>query len=189
MSIKEEREYRLIEEGMTFREDLGRWEASYPWIKDPTELPDNKPAAISCLKSLERRLQKDRAQAETYQKQIEDMIERGACRKISKLELESYEGPKYFISHHAVMKPSSKSTPCRIVFNSSANYKGHVLNDYFAKGPDLLNDLLEVLLRFREEQVGLAGDISKMFHSVSIPLHDQMTHLFLWRNCKNPKRA
>ena len=80
------------------------------------------------------------------------------------------------------MKPSSKSTPCRIVFNSSANYKGHILNDYFAKGPDLLNNLLEVLLRFREERIGLAGDISKMFHSVGIPLHDQMTHLFLWRN-------
>jgi len=28
------------------------------------------------------------------------------------------------------------------------------------------------------------GDISKMYHSIDIPLQDQMTHLFLWRNLK-----
>ena len=182
MSIKEEREYKLIEEGMKFRNESKRWEASYPWIKDPSDLPDNKAAALSCLSSLEKRLKDNKQQSEVYKSQIEDMLERGVCRKVSKEELNEYEGPKYYIAHHAVMKPSSKSTPCRIVFNSSANYKGHILNDYFAKGPDLLNNLLEVLLRFREERIGLAGDISKMFHSVSIPLHDKMTHLFLWRN-------
>ena len=29
----------------------------------------------------------------------------------------------------------------RIVFNSSANYMGHILNEYWAKCPDLLNNL------------------------------------------------
>ena len=179
----------MIDYGMKFREDLGKWEANYPWIKDPSNLPKNNPAAISCLHSLERRLKENTEQAELYKNQIEDMLARGVCRKVSLQELENYKGPKYYISHHAVMKPSSKSTPCRIVFNSSANYKGHTLNDYFSKGPDLLNDLLEVLLRFREERVGVMGDITKMFHSVSIPLHDQMAHLFLWRNLETNREA
>ena len=47
----------------------------------------------------------------------------------------------------------------------------------------MLNLLPGVLLRFRENNVGLVGDISKMFHAIDIPIEDQMTHLFLWRDC------
>ena len=110
------------------------------------------------------------------------MVNRGVSRRISTREIDEYNGPIHYISHHAVLKPESKSTPCRIVFNSSADYHGHVLNDYYAKGPDMLNKLLGVLMRFREEQIAFIGDISKMFHSIEIPTVDQMTHLFLWRD-------
>ena len=78
-------------------------------------------------------------------------MEQGVARKLQLIEMLSYGGPVRYISHHAVMKPESKSTPCRIVFNSSANYHGHMLNEYYAKGPNMLNNLLGVLLRFREE--------------------------------------
>ena len=59
-----------------------------------------------------------------------------------------------------------------------------MLNDYWAKGPDLMNNLLGILLRFREGYVAIAGDISKMYHSVKIKELDQHTHRFLWRNMK-----
>ena len=81
------------------------------------------------------------------------MIARGVARKLSQEELQRYKGPIHYISHHEVLKPDSKSTPVRIVFNSSANYMGHVLNEYWAKGSDLLNELLGILIRFREEDV------------------------------------
>ena len=72
-------------------------------------------------------------------------------------EQRSYDGPIHYIGHHEVLKPDSKSKPCRIVFNSSANIQGHVLNVYWAKGPDLLNNL-GILIRFREE-VRITGEI------------------------------
>ena len=115
------------------------------------------------------------------------MVARGVARKISTEEMSSYDRPFYYISHHAVLKPESKSTPCRIVFNSGANFHGHVLNEYFAKGPDMLNNLLGVLMRFREERVAFVGDISKMFHSIEIPRIDQKTHRFLWRDLDTSK--
>ena len=58
---------------------------------------------------------------------------------------------------------------------------GHILNDYWAKGPDFINNLFGILLRFREEQIGLAVDISKMFNAIQIVEMDQHVHRFLWR--------
>ena len=110
------------------------------------------------------------------------MIEREVARKLSQTELKNYTGPIHYISHHEVLKPDSKSTPVRIVFNSSARCMGHMLNDYWAKGPHLLNDLLGVLIRFRENNIAIIGDIKKMYHTVKIKTIEQHTHRFLWRD-------
>ncbi|XP_057308008.1 uncharacterized protein LOC130645900 [Hydractinia symbiolongicarpus] len=187
MTLKEEREYRLIEDNLKYDETEKRWEAAYLWIKDPHELPNNRSVVLARLQSTEKRLLKNLEHVDTYNRQIQDMIKRGASRIVSTEELNQYRGPIHYISHHAVLKPDSKSTPCRIVFNSSANFHGHVLNEYYAKGPDMLNTLLGVLLRFRENRVALLGDISKMFHAIKIPIRDQMTHLFLWRDLQTDK--
>ena len=96
--------------------------------------------------------------------------------------METYEGHTHYFSHHEVLRPDSKTAPVRIVFNSSANYMGHGLNEYWAKGPDLLNSLLGVLVRFRENDTALMGDIKKMYHSVKTKPIEQHMHRFLWRD-------
>ena len=182
MSLKEEQEYNMIKEGISFNKSTGRWLANYPWIKDPSTLPNNKVYALATMKSTERRLQRNPDQALLYSQQINDMLVRGAARIVLESELEKYDKGKFYLSHHAVMKHDSKSTPCRIVFNSSAKYEGKSLNDYLAKGPSLLNQIFGILLRFRFKRFAFVGDIKKMFHCIDIPERDQMTHLFLWRN-------
>lgn len=186
-NLKEERELQLIERNLEFDNVENRWIAQYPWIRDPADLPDNRRAAFGMLMSTEKRLGRNADHAKVYQEQIEDMVDRGVARKLTRSELETYEGPIHYISHHEVLRPDSKSTPVRIVFNSSANYMGHVLNEYWAKGPDLLNSLLGVLIRFREHEVALIGDIKKMYHSVKTTPVEQHTHRFLWRDMNNRK--
>ena len=112
------------------------------------------------------------------------MLDRDVARILTTQELENYESPAYYVSHHGVMKESS-STPGRIVFNSSANFRDHVLNDYWAKGPNLINNLVGILIRFREEAIGIIGDIRKIYHTIKIGLLDQHTHRFLWRNMES----
>ena len=126
--------------------------------------------------------------AECYSGQIEDMLQRGVARKLTEEELKNWQGPKYYISHLAVVNPKSKSTPVRIVFNSSQNCNGSSLNAILAKGPDSFrNSMVGILLRWREENVAIVGDIKKMFHSVRIALIDQHMHRFLWRNLEGDR--
>ena len=55
------------------------------------------------------------------------------------------------------------------------------------KGP-LLNNLFGVVLRFREKEVALVGDLSKMmYHRILIPERDQHVHRFLWRNLETSR--
>jgi hypothetical protein len=100
--------------------------------------------------------------AESYSNQIKELEEMGFARKVTKEEVKSNDGPVHYISHHAVVRPEKKSTPVRIVFNSYATFKGHTLN----KGPDLLNSLFGVILRFRENSIAVCADISKMYHMI-----------------------
>ena len=184
-SIKEGRELSMIENGLSYDPDKKVWTASYPWIKDPLLLSNNFFAAFARLRSLERRLLKTGVDcAQSYDDQITDMIKRGVARKLSLDEI-APSTPKtiHYITHHEVLK-TSKSTPKRIVFNSSLKYMGHSLNDFWAKGPCMINALYAILLRFRQEQVGIAGDIAKMFNSVKLSEKDQDVHRFLWRNLK-----
>lgn len=113
----------------------------------------------------------------------EDMVERGVARKLSQKELQEWNGPKFYISHLAVVNTRSHSTPVRIVFNSSQVCQGMPLNSCLAKGPDCyMNNLIGILLRWREEQVALVGDIRKMFHSIHLKPLEQHCHRFLWRD-------
>ena len=58
----------------------------------------------------------------------------------------------------------------------------HVLNEYWAKGRDLLNSLLGIIIRFRENEIAFIGDIKKMYHTVRTGVIEQHTHRFHWRD-------
>ena len=180
LSQIEREEAKIIEESC---EKIGsQWLIPYPWKKDPRQLPNNKSEAMKKLEATERRLLRNPDHAAAYDLQMVEMNQLQFSRRLTEKETREYSGPVHYISHHEVLRPESKSTPVRIVFNSSAAFQGHKLNEYWMKGPDLLNDLFGVVLRFRENQVAFIGDISKMYHRIRIPEMDQHVHRFLWRN-------
>lgn len=182
-SFREEQELKLIRDNLRYCAEETCWFTGYPWLVDPNQLPDNYDVALATLRNTERTLAKDPQWAQKYKDQIEDMLQRGVARKLSLEEVKSWEGPKFFISHLAVSNPKSLSTPVRIVFNSSQVCHGVSLNSALAKGPDgYMNNLLGLLLRWREEPVAVVGDIKKMFHSVKLELLEQHCHRFLWRD-------
>ena len=159
----------------------GRYVIGLPWKKDPVNLANNYPVAKRRLESLERSLKRNPTKAKKYSDSIREYESNGWARRLSETEIENTKGPLYYLPHHGIYRPEKKSTPLRIVFDPACPYQGISLNSFLYKGPCLIGSLLGVLLRFREEAVAFAGDISKMFLQVLLPESDCQVHRFLWR--------
>ena len=69
----------------------------------------------------------------------------------------------------------------RRVLNGASKFHGKSLNSCLLTGPDLLQDLLNVLLRFRQYQYAVSADIEGMFLQFGVPPPDQTCLRFLWR--------
>ncbi|KAJ8285934.1 hypothetical protein GJAV_G00032640 [Gymnothorax javanicus] len=109
------------------------------------------------------------------------MVERRAAMKLSKDVLHAWTGPVWYISHLIAPNPHSLSTPVRLVWNSSQKCRGVSLNDLLLKGPDVLNSIHAVLLKFRRGVFAALGDIKKMYNSVWLEDQEVHLHRFLWR--------
>lgn len=73
-----------------------------------------------------------------------------------------------------------KPEKVRIVYDCASQYQGQSLNDRVLQGPDLVNKLLHVLLRFRQHTYALQADIEAMYNQVIIPVRDRDALRFLW---------
>ena len=56
----------------------------------------------------------------------------------------------------------SKTDKIRVVFDAGAKYNKTCLNKHLLKGPDLLNNLFSMLMRFRLGECAAVGDIEQM---------------------------
>ncbi|UYV64637.1 hypothetical protein LAZ67_3001419 [Cordylochernes scorpioides] len=75
----------------------------------------------------------------------------------------------------------SNTTPVRPVFDASCKTKGGwSLNDCLAKGPNLLELIPDIMLRFRLNKIGVIADIEKAFLQISVAKEDRQFLRFLW---------
>ena len=117
-----------------------------------------------------------------YKEQFNDFIERGVFCKLSKEEMDLYSGPSFVVTHKEVLKEGSTSTPVRLVINSSLQSRGRNINDILMKGPNTLNGLYGVEMRFRSYPVPLVCDIAKMYHSIKTTTIEKHLRTVLWRD-------
>ncbi|XP_061182344.1 uncharacterized protein LOC133190668 [Saccostrea echinata] len=88
----------------------------------------------------------------------------------------------WYIPIFAVTHPK-KPGKVRAVFDSSIVYQGCSLNNALLSGPNLTNNLLAILLRFRKDLCAIAGDIQQMFYRFFVNERDRDYLRFYW--CEN----
>ena len=150
------------------------------WAKDNIELPNNYFSALVQLKSLEKRLTKDQTLGEKYLNTIKEDLDKGYVVRVKDAhKVESCSEQKWYLPHHPVFNPN-KPGKFRRVLNGAAKFHGAYLNKSLITGPDLLQNLFYVPLRFGQHPCAVSADIGEMFFQVGVLLCDQPSLPFLW---------
>ena len=153
----------------------GRYEVGLLWKPD-AELPNNFNSAILQFKRMQKRLNSQPEVKQLFSDTVSNDLANGYIRKLNPEEIPS---TGWLLPEHGVMHPH-KPGKLRRVSNARSKYRGVCLNDMLLPGPDLLANLLGVLIRFRERKYPLTADIEAMFMQVSVRPADRKFLRFLW---------
>ena len=175
MSVEDRRAMEKMESSVTFED--GHYKLGLPWREDNAKLPNNLPLAHARLQQLHRKLSHDPELHKMYTTSVNDYIQKGYAKEVTDVDNESSR--IWYLPHHPVTN-ANKPGKVRVVFDCAAKYKDISLNSQLLQGPDLLNSLVGVLIRFRQEDVALSADIEAMFHQVRVQNDDCDALRFLW---------
>ncbi|XP_071181279.1 uncharacterized protein [Mytilus edulis] len=159
--------------------EKGQYYIPLPFRDSNVKLPNNASQGQQRLRSLKNKFIKNPKFKQDYTDFMDKLLERGYMEHVPKEQFSRNDGRVCYIPHHGVYH-SQKPDKIRIVFDCSATYMGVSLNKQLLQGPDLTNNLLGVLIRFREEKVAILGDIEAMFHQVKVPPLDRDCLRFFW---------
>ncbi|KAJ4430543.1 hypothetical protein ANN_19131 [Periplaneta americana] len=90
---------------------------------------------------------------------------------------------EFYLPHQLVKKEKRGKTKWRIVFDASAREgDGPSLNDSLEMGPNLLPEVLSILLRFRTYRTAIIVDIAQAFLQLKLDRKDKDLTRFFWYN-------
>ncbi|XP_018368805.1 PREDICTED: uncharacterized protein LOC108764898 [Trachymyrmex cornetzi] len=88
-----------------------------------------------------------------------------------------------YLPHYGVTREESTTTKIRVVFDTSRKTSSsQSLNDLLMVGPKIQQELMEILIRFRQHNYVLIANISKMFRQIKINKRDRALQRILWRD-------
>ena len=91
MSAKENVEYEVIRNYLTFDKENQKWSTSYPFITSPSVLQNNNSQAVACMRSLEAKLIKQNRLTE-FNEAFKDIMNRGVFKELSPQDMEEWGG-------------------------------------------------------------------------------------------------
>ncbi|XP_048483902.1 uncharacterized protein LOC125490011 [Plutella xylostella] len=160
----------------------GRLEAGLLWRTPNETMPNNRENAMKRLIGIEKRLKKDEKLKCEYEKQIRNLLDSDYAEPVPG---PSTSSRTWYLPHFAVVHPQKGKV--RLVFDAAARSGGKCLNDALLTGPDLLQSLFGVLLRFREGPIAVVSDIKEMFLRIQVCEQDRDSLRFLWREKDSEK--
>ena len=138
-------------------------------------LLNNRMAAMKHMQSLKKRFERDEPFYSQYKCFMDELINKEYARKC---DCAGPEGKTWYVPHQGVVNPNKGKI--RVVFDCSSQYKGNLINQNLLSGPDLTNQLIGVLHRFRLEPVAFMASIQALYYQVKIPESQRSNLRYLW---------
>ena len=166
------------------------------------KLDPNFPQCLARLVGGYRKRQRkaDKTEYDLYNKCIEEYVERGYLEKVAELgtieevkqrvtdnpnafdrtEAKTDETVIHYLPHHATWKASTGKL--RVVYDGKArpHKQAYSLNECLEKGPNLMNSLIHILMRFRKGRFAAKADVEKAYLQVQICEKDRDLLRILW---------
>lgn len=169
----EDRHFLRIMDSDIVKDEDGRWKA----FKHPRpQLKNNRSQALKHALMQNRDLKRNSIKEKHMITFMKSITESDA------LEISPPVPPGkecWFLPLFGVYHPR-KPDRIRGDFNSSARFEGLSLNSVLLSGPNLTNDLLGVLLRFRMDKVAIMADIQQIFYSFLVSEGGRYFLRFFW---------
>lgn len=167
----------------TVRNSDGRFIVTLPLKASPEKLGESKLQAEKRFLSLERKLHHNEQLRQMYMGFMREYEALGHMTKVEKID----ESPiSYYMPHHGVTREDSITTKLRVVFDASApTSTGVSLNNIQMVGPTIQDDLLSIILRFRQHKYVFSADIAKMYRQVWVKPEQRTLQRILWRENSN----
>ncbi|XP_047997103.1 uncharacterized protein LOC125234760 isoform X2 [Leguminivora glycinivorella] len=175
---KSDSECERIFTSTTTRHSDGKFIVTVPLKESPEVLGNSKEQALTRFHSLERKFKREPEFKDQYTKFINEYIQLGHMSENTTPENDDFS---YFLPHHAILR-ESLTTKLRSVFDGSAvTSSGKSYNDIQHIGPVVQDDLLSILIRFRQHRFVATSDVAKMYRQIYVREDQRSLQQILWR--------
>ena len=167
MSQNDEYSLEQMKNSIVMNPKTGHYKIALPWLlgREKTAEIFSKIDFLSNARSRSHKLkikfEKNPVLKEGAFKQINDTLSLGHAKILTDLDAPE-ASPVCYLPNHIVVRPD-KPGKFRICQDAAARVNGHCLNKYLLSGPDVLNNLVGILFRFRRKKVVLSADIKNFF--------------------------
>ena len=156
-------------------------ETALPLRNPEMTLPNNR----VMVRKLKSKFHKDEQCFSHYKDFMDKIIERGYARVSDRTPV---DGKLWCLPHHGVYHPT-KPNKIHVVFGCSAEYAGRSVNKELLVQHDLTNQIIGILIRFRQGRVTFVADIEKMFFQVLFSKeHRSLLSFSWWQEGDLPKK-
>lgn len=157
------------------RQEDGRYEVAIPWLDGHPPLPTGLDTAENRLRAVTKKLQRQNLLV-PYDEVFQKWESEGIIEEVK----EPADTLLHYLPHRPVIR-EGKTTKIRPVFDPSHKKPGEVsLNECLSVGPNLTEQVLPVLLRFRVGEDATTADIRQAFQMISVKEEDRDALRFLW---------
>ena len=148
-------------------------------------LPNKAGRAFRRTESILSSLKSNPSKLEGCLDHIKRSLENGHIEQVPFNEVDTREA--HTLPVHIVTHP--KKGKHRVVVDPTGSKEDKGLNSMLLTGPNLINEMTGVFLRFRESRVGFGADVADMFLNFRIPQKQRDFVRFYWFRDNNPEQG